>query len=294
MILLEGKSVAESLRFELITRTTALAELGRAPKLAAVLVGNDKASDLYLKRKVKIGRELGIEVEEHRLPDCSEAELASLLYYLSMRDDVDGILLEQPLPSHIHKAHVIKAISPTKDVDGSTGHAAGLLTGDTAGLTPATPLAVMRLLRHYRIPLCGAEVVIVGHSPVVGKPLALLMLQENATVTVCHKETRDLSAHTRQADVVVVATGVPGLVRGEMLKPGSVVVDVGINIVDGKTVGDVDFASAAEVVGAITPVPGGVGPLTTLTILENTVISAERHARQKGVRRPAPTAMAAD
>lgn len=293
MMLLEGKTVAEALRFELISRAAALAEAGRPPKLAAVLVGHDKASDLYLKRKVKLGRELGIDVEEHRLPDCSEAELASVLYYLSLRDDVDGILLEQPLPKQIQKAHVMKAISPAKDVDGSTGHAAGLLTGDPGGLTPATPLAVMRLLHHYRVPLRGAEVVIVGHSPVVGRPLALLMMREDATVTVCHKETRDLAAHTSRADVVVVAAGVPGLVRGDMLKPGAVVVDVGINIVDGKTVGDVDFASAATVAAAITPVPGGVGPLTTLTILENTVHSAERRARESG-RRPLPTPLTAD
>lgn len=294
MMLLEGKTVADALRFELISRAAALTEFGRPPRLAAVLAGSDKASELYLKRKVKLGRELGIDVEEHRLPNCSEAELASVLYYLSRRDDVDGILLEQPLPKHIQKAHVMKAISPSKDVDGSTGHAAGLLTGDPTSLIPATPLAVMRLLSHYRVPLQGAEVVIVGHSPVVGRPLALLMLQKDATVTVCHKETRELAAHTRRADVLVVAAGVPGLIGGDMLKPGAVVIDVGINIVDGKTVGDVDFESAAQVVNAITPVPGGVGPLTTLTILENTVLSAERHSREQGPRRPAPGPMAAD
>lgn len=294
MMRLEGKSVTCALRFELISRSAALAESWRPPRLAAVLVGNDEASELYLKRKVKLGKELGVDVEEHRLPETSEAELASLLYYLSLRSDVDGILLEQPLPAHIQKARVIRAISPAKDVDGSTGGAASLLTGDAQGLIPATPLAVMRLLRHYQVPLAGAEVVIVGHSPVVGKPLALLMLHENATVTVCHKDTRDLAFHTRRADLLVVAAGVPGLIRGDMLRPGAVVVDVGINVVNGKTVGDVEFESAATMASAIAPVPGGVGPLTTLTILENTIFSAERRMQEQGVRRAAPALEAAD
>lgn len=277
MLLLEGKTPAQALRAELQRRSAQLTASGHTPRLAAVLAGRNDASDLYLRRKAKIGRELGIAVEEHRLPDANEADLIDLLEQLSARPDMDGILLEQPLPAGIEKRHALSAIDPTKDVDGSTGRTHGLLTGDlTGGLAPATPLAVMRLLHHYAIPLTGADVVIVGHSPVVGKPLALMMLREDATVSVCHKETRDLAEYTRRADIVVVAAGVPGLIRGEMLKPGATVVDVGINVVDGKTVGDVDFASAAEVAGALTPVPGGVGPLTTLTILENTVRSAER------------------
>ncbi|HEY3369101.1 MAG TPA: bifunctional 5,10-methylenetetrahydrofolate dehydrogenase/5,10-methenyltetrahydrofolate cyclohydrolase [Symbiobacteriaceae bacterium] len=262
MILLEGKTPAGLLREELRSRAAALAATGHASCLAAVLVGGDKASDLYLRRKAKLGRELGITVEEHRIPSASETELASLLRELGQRPDVDGILVEQPLPRSVRKEKVLAAIEWAKDVDGRT---------------PATPKAVMRLLRHYGIRLAGAHVVIVGHSDVVGKPLAMLMLHADATVTVCHKLTRDLVTHTRQADIVVVAAGVPGLIRGDMIRPGATVVDVGINVVDGKTVGDVDFESVSAVAGALTPVPGGVGPLTTLTILENTVDNAERH-----------------
>lgn len=278
MLLLEGVTPAEALRAELQQRVAGLASAGRTPHLSAVLAGSDQASALYLRRKARIGRELGIDVEEHRMPEATEAELAGLLRHLSIRSDVDGILLEQPLPASIEKANVIHAIDPSKDVDGTTGQTHGLLAGAPTGLAPATPLAVMRLLKHYAIPLAGAHVVIVGHSAVVGKPLSLLMLREDATVTVCHKATRSLADHTRQADVLVVATGVPGLITGDMVRPGAAVVDVGINLVDGKTVGDVDFESASRVAGAITPVPGGVGPLTTLTILANTVLSAERRA----------------
>lgn len=279
VLLLEGKGPAEQLREEVRRRAARVAALGRPPRLAAVLAGDDRASELYLRRKVRVGAELGIEVEAHRLPEATEAELVALLRRLSLLRDVDGILLEQPLPANIRKEVAIQAIAPAKDVDGSTGHTRGLLTGQPLGLVPATPLAVMRLLAHYQVPLTGQHAVIVGHSPVVGKPLALMLLREDATVTVCHKETRDLAAHTRQADILIVAAGVPGLVRGEMLKPGAVVVDVGINVVDGKVVGDVDFDSAAPVAGALSPVPGGVGPLTTLCILANTVTSAESQLR---------------
>lgn len=260
MILLEGKTPAGLLREELRQRAAVLAAGGHAPRLAAVLVGENRACDLYLRRKAKLGRELGIAVEEHRLPFTSEGELSSLLRSLSRRSDVDGILVEQPLPRHIRKEKVLAAIAEGKDVDGRT---------------PATPQAVMHLLRHYGVQLAGAHVVIVGHSDVVGKPLAMLMLYADATVTVCHKLTRGLADHTRQADIVVVAAGVPGLITGDMIRPGATVVDVGINVVNGKTVGDVDFASVSTVAGALTPVPGGVGPLTTLTILQNTVASAE-------------------
>jgi methylenetetrahydrofolate dehydrogenase (NADP+)/methenyltetrahydrofolate cyclohydrolase len=284
MVLLEGKTPATRLRDELQARVHALNQsVGRPPRLAAVLAGNDQASDLYLRRKAKLGRELGIVVEEHRLPTATAEELAGLLRQLSLRHDVDGILLEQPLPAHIGKEEVLYAIAPHKDVDGATGQTRVLLTGEPTTLAPATPMAVMRLLDHYQVELAGAIVVIVGHSPVVGKPLALMMLQRDATVTVCHKATRDLALHTRQADVLVVAAGVPGLIRGDMVRPGATVVDVGINVVNGKTVGDVDFASVASRAGAITPVPGGVGPLTTLTILANTVCNAERRCLSEQV-----------
>lgn len=277
MLLLEGKRPAAPLKNDLAQRAKALAEMGRPATLAAVLVGDDPASHLYLKRKVKLGTSLGIRVESHLLPQqTTEEELFRLLRRLSTRSDVHGILLEQPLPSQIRKAMVLEAIDPRKDVDGSTGKVAGLVAGDPTGLAPATPLAVMHLLAFYQIPLVGREVVIVGHSPVVGRPLALMMLGQDATVTVCHKATEDLAFHTRRADVLVVATGVPGLITGEMVKPGAAVVDVGINVVDGQTVGDVDWESVSQVAGAATPVPGGVGPLTTLLIMANTLRSAER------------------
>lgn len=287
MLLMEGKLPAAALKAEIRRRAAALTEAGHTARLAAVLAGENQACDLYLSRKERLGRELGLAVEAYRLPEATEEDLITLLRRLSLRPDVDGILLEQPLPAVIRKEAVLHAIDPFKDVDGATGRTGGLLTGDPAGLAPATPLAVMRILQYYQIPLRGANVVIVGHSPVVGKPLALLMLREDATVTVCHKETRDLAAHTRQADILVVATGVPGLITGSMVREGAAVVDVGINLVNGKTVGDVDFDSVAPVAGALTPVPGGVGPLTTLTILENTLRSAER-------RSPALTRIAAD
>ncbi|HEY8347624.1 MAG TPA: bifunctional 5,10-methylenetetrahydrofolate dehydrogenase/5,10-methenyltetrahydrofolate cyclohydrolase [Symbiobacteriaceae bacterium] len=266
MVLLEGKTPAALLRQNLKERTAYLRQMGHTPRLAAVLAGDDPASALYLKRKQRMGRELGILVDGYHLPNPTNEEVYRLLRQLSRREDVDGILLEQPLPRHLNKEMLLSAIAPEKDVD---------------GLNPATPRAVMRLLNHYQIPLKGAEVVIIGHSTVVGRPLAMLMLQADATVTVCHKATRDLKAHTSRADIVVVAAGVPGLVTGEMLRPGAVVVDVGINVVDGKTVGDVDFESASRVAGAISPVPGGVGPLTTLTILESTVANAERQLRHR-------------
>lgn len=278
MLLLEGKLPAAALKAEIRRRAAALTQSGHIPRLAAVLPGDNQAGDLYLSRKERLGRDLGVAVEPYRLPDITEEELVALLRRLSLRADLDGILLEQPLPAHIRKEAALQAIDPLKDVDGATGRSSGLLTGEPGGLAPATPLAVMRMLQYYQVELKGANVVIVGHSPVVGKPLALLMLKADATVTVCHKETRNLAAHTGQADILVVAAGVPGLITGDLVRPGAVVVDVGINLVDGKTVGDVDFASVSAVAGAITPVPGGIGPLTTLTILENTLRSAERRA----------------
>ncbi len=287
MLLMEGKLPAAALQAEIRQRAASMISAGHTPRLAAVLAGNDKASDLYLTRKERLGRELGVSVESYRLWDATEESLVALLRRLSLRADVDGILVEQPLPEQIAKEAILHAIDPFKDVDGSTGRTGGLLTGDPGALAPATPLAVMRMLRYYQVPLVGANVVIVGHSPVVGKPLALMMLREDATVTVCHKETRNLAAHTRQADILVVAAGVPGLITGDMVKEGAVVVDVGINLVGGKTVGDVAFDSVSRVAGAITPVPGGIGPLTTLTILENTLSSAER-------RSPALARLAAD
>lgn len=264
MVLLEGKTPAALLREELKERAAHLTQAGHPPRLAAILAGEDQASALYLKRKERTGRQLGIAVEGYHMPRPTDEAVAGLIRRLSRRADLDGILLEQPLPGHLHKEYLLQAIPPEKDVD---------------GLNPATPRAVMRLLKHYGIGLRGAEVVIIGHSTVVGRPLAMLMLAEDATVTVCHKATRDLVAHTSRADVVVVATGVPGLLTGDMIRPGAVVVDVGINIVNGRTVGDVDFDSVSKVAGAVSPVPGGVGPLTTLTILEATVANAERVAR---------------
>lgn len=276
MRLLEGKSPAEAMKPDVRSRALALASAGHPPRLAAVLAGRNEASDLYLSRKERLGRSLGIAVEAHRLPDASEDELVALVRSLSLRPDVDGIMVEQPLPDPQWRDAVVRAIDPFKDVDGATGLTGGLLSGQPTGLVPATPLAVMHLLDYYRVPLRGAHVTIVGHSPVVGRPLALLMLRADATVTVCHKATRNLAHYTRQADVLVSAAGVPGLITADMVRPGAVVVDVGINLVAGRTVGDVDFETVAPVASAITPVPGGVGPLTTVMLLANTVLAAGR------------------
>jgi methylenetetrahydrofolate dehydrogenase (NADP+)/methenyltetrahydrofolate cyclohydrolase len=277
-ILLDGRQMARDLQASLQkTAAEIQQELGRSAHLAVVQVGNDPASTLYRKAKERLGTRLGLRVTPHLLPaDATEAELVALLRRLGADPTVDGILVEQPLPPHLRTPALLQHLDPAKDVDGSTWATQGRLFAGASCFVPATVAGVMHVLEQHVGDLTGKDVAVVGASNVVGKPLALLLLGAQATVTVCHKYTVNLAAQTRQADIVVVAAGVPGLLKADMVRPGAVVIDVGINEVNGETVGDVDFAAVAPVAGAITPVPGGVGALTTTMILQNTLTAAGR------------------
>ena len=258
---------------------------GRAPGLATVLVGEDPASAVYVRSKGKATAEAGMESFSHSLPDStSEADLLDLVGQLNADDRVDGILVQLPLPKHIDSAKVIAAIDPAKDVDGFHPVNAGRLATGLDALVPCTPLGCLYLLRQELGSIAGKDAVVIGRSNIVGKPMAMLLIGESATVTVAHSRTRDLPEVVRRADIVVAAVGRPEMVRGEWIKPGAVVIDVGINRVpgaeEGKTrlVGDVAFDEAAEAASAITPVPGGVGPMTIAMLLRNTVVAAHRRA----------------
>ena len=282
--LIDGKASAERLRARVKDAATALASRhGRAPGLAVVLVGDDPASQVYVGGKVRQTREAGMVSVEHRLPaGTPEAEVVALVTALNADAAVDGILVQLPLPGHIDADRVIAAIDPAKDVDGLTSVSAGRLAAGRPGLRPCTPAGCVILARETLGDLRGLEVVVVGRSVLVGRPAALLFLAEDCTVTVAHSRTRDLPAVCRRADVLVAAVGRPELVRGDWIKPGACVLDVGINRVaapekgEGGTrlVGDVAFEEAREVAGSITPVPGGVGPMTIASLLRNTVLAA--------------------
>lgn len=275
MILLDGKRLAEKIKHQLKQEIAYLTERGfRAPKLAVILVGDNPASQIYVNKKIKDCKEVGIESTAHFLPaDITQLELLELIGNLNGDDDVDGILVQLPLPPHINTLEVIEYINPKKDVDGFHPENVGkLATGRKDGILPCTPYGVMRLLQEYNIDYTGKDVVVVGASNIVGKPMAMMFLQdEKATVTICHKNTKDLKSHTQKADILVVATGVPHLIKADMVKEGAVVVDVGISRVNGKIVGDTDFENLKNKVYAITPVPGGVGPMTVAMLLQNTV-----------------------
>ncbi len=277
--ILDGKALAADLRTELLGRTSALREAGIHPRLDIVFVGKNESSVAYVRNLVKTGERVGVAVEVDQLPES--ASLPAVRERLErLRDDpgVHGVMLQQPLPGHLSIREIADAIPAHKDVDGThptnQGH---LAFGSGTEFVPATPAAVMLLLeRSPHWPLRGRRTVMIGRSIVVGAPVAMLMLAQDATVTVLHKESHALQPFVKMADVVVVATGVPGLVRGEDLQPGATVIDVGTTLVDGVLRGDVDFPSAVEVAGAITPVPGGVGPVTNIALLRNVVKSAER------------------
>jgi methylenetetrahydrofolate dehydrogenase (NADP+)/methenyltetrahydrofolate cyclohydrolase len=273
---IDGKAHAAALRARVAEHVRALA---RPPGLAVVLVGEDPASSVYVRSKGKATREAGMIGFEHRLPvDVPEAELLALVARLNADPAVDGILVQLPLPAHIDSARVIEAIDPDKDVDGFHPVNVGRLATGFPGFVPCTPLGCLMLLKVVHPHLAGLEAVVVGRSNIVGKPMAQLLLAESCTVTIVHSRTRDAFAHVRAADMVVAAVGVPGMITGEWIKPGATVIDVGINRTDAGLVGDVDYASAAEVAGAITPVPGGVGPMTIACLLRNTYVSACRRA----------------
>jgi methylenetetrahydrofolate dehydrogenase (NADP+)/methenyltetrahydrofolate cyclohydrolase len=250
-----------------------VAELGHVG-LATVLVGDDPASDVYIRLKHKAADAAGIEAIDHRLPvTTSEDELVELVHELNDDDSIDGILVQTPLPDEIDEARVMRAIDPMKDVDGLHPFSAGQLYLGRQTLVPATPLGIMHLLTEYRIPIAGTRAVVVGRSPLVGKPMALLLLQANATVTICHSRTEDLARHTLDADLLVAAVGLPEVITADMVKQGATVVDVGITRTDAGLVGDVE-PDVAEVAAYLTPVPGGVGPMTIAALLENAVRAA--------------------
>jgi methylenetetrahydrofolate dehydrogenase (NADP+) / methenyltetrahydrofolate cyclohydrolase len=273
---IDGKAVAAGVRQRVATEVTAFAEdHGRRPQLVTVIVGDDPASEVYVRNKHRACEEVGMRSAHHGLgSDTAEAELLELVGDLGRDDDVDGILVQLPVPAHIDPDRVVAAIDPVKDVDGLTPVNAGLLAHGMAGLVPCTPSGVMELLRHEGVELEGAEAVVVGRSKLVGVPVSRLLLAANATVTVCHSRTRDLAATCARADVLVAAVGVPRLLGGDAVRPGAVVIDVGVNRTDGGLVGDVDFDAAVEVASAITPVPGGVGSMTIAMLLVNTLAAA--------------------
>jgi methylenetetrahydrofolate dehydrogenase (NADP+) / methenyltetrahydrofolate cyclohydrolase len=267
---MEGGPLAARIRAQVGEDVCRLGPLG----LATVLVGDDPASRLYIGLKHKAAEEVGIRPIDHRLPaDTPEEDLLQLVSQLNADDEVDGILPQLPLPSGLDEARVILAVDPVKDVDGFHPFNAGHLYLGRPTLVPATPLGIMALLEEYAVPLDGARAVVVGRSDIVGKPIAHLLLQAHATVSICHSHTDDLASYTRDSDVLVAATGVPGLIGADMVKAGAAVIDVGQNRTGAGLVGDVDPA-AAEVAGLITPVPGGVGPMTIAMLLRNTVLAA--------------------
>lgn len=280
--IIDGRAIAQ--RIEEALRPDVeefLRNCGRAPGLAAVLVGDDEASHVYVRRKSEAAKRVGIDAHTHRLPSrSSESDVGHVLDRLAADDSVDGILLQLPLPSGLDADRLTAKVPPEKDVDCFHPQNVGRAAQGGATLLPCTPQGVLEILDHERVPLEGAEVCIVNHSNLVGRPLALLLLQRNATVTVCHKYTKNLADHTRRADVLVSATGVGGLIGRDHVKPGAVVIDVGIaRAGDGGLAGDVRFDEVKDVAGAITPVPGGVGPLTVAMLLRNVVVAARARLR---------------
>jgi methylenetetrahydrofolate dehydrogenase (NADP+)/methenyltetrahydrofolate cyclohydrolase len=273
---IDGKAVAAAVKERVKVDLAAYEEeSGRRPGLATVLVGEDPASEVYVGMKIKACAEVGIE-SIHQAPPAAirQEELEELVESLNADDAVDGILVQLPLPDHLDSDRIVQLIDPTKDVDGLTPVNAGLLAHGTPGLVPCTPAGVMELLAHEGVEVEGAHAVVVGRSKLVGVPVARLLLLANATVTMCHSRTRDIDAVCAQADILVAAVGVPRLLGAAAVKPGAVVIDVGVNRLEEGLVGDVDFDAAAEVASAITPVPGGVGPMTIAMLLHNTLQAA--------------------
>jgi methylenetetrahydrofolate dehydrogenase (NADP+)/methenyltetrahydrofolate cyclohydrolase len=278
--IIDGKAFAQGLRERVAQQVASFrAAAGRAPGLAVVLVGEDPASAVYVRNKHKATIGAGMESFEYKLPaDTSQADLIALVDRLNADPAVDGILVQLPLPSHIDERAVTTRIDPDKDVDGFHPVNAGRLATGLYGFVPCTPLGCLMLLKDQLGDLAGLDAVVIGRSNIVGKPMAQLLIKESCTVTVAHSKTRDLSSVVKRADIVVAAVGRPEMVKGEWIKPGATVIDVGINRTERGLVGDVDFAGALSVAGAVTPVPGGVGPMTIAVLLRNTLVSAHRRA----------------
>ena len=277
---LDGAAIAQTVFAGLSQRLRALEVRNVRPGLAAVHVGDDPASAIYVRHKVRACDELGIHSEVHRFEaGCSEREVLERVGRLNHDARIHGVLVQLPLPAKLDADRIQQAVVPEKDVDGFTWRNLGALVAGHPVLAPCTPLGVMAMLDHARVTLAGRNAVVVGRSLIVGKPLALMLIARGATVTVCNSKTQDLQRHTSSADILAVAVGRPGLIDGQMVKPGAVVVDIGINrLPDGKLAGDVDFASVSRVASLVTPVPGGVGRMTVAMLMANTVTAAERQA----------------
>lgn len=276
-IILSGKAMAAELAERQLARADALRLAGIRPTLAVIMVGEDPASAIYVRNKERACEKTDIASRVYRLPaDITQQALHARIDELNDDPGVHGILIQLPLPKHLNEAAALARVRASKDVDGFHVVNAGLLLQGTPAVLPCTPRGIIHMLKKAQVPLAGAHAVVVGRSNIVGKPLALMLLRENCTVTLCHSQTRDLPALTRQADILVAAVGHPRLITADMVRPGAAVIDVGINRVDGKLCGDVDFDAVAEVAGCLTPVPGGVGPMTVAMLLENTLEAACR------------------
>ena len=278
--IIDGKAIAQAFRAEFAQRVQRLRAAGVVPDLAVVIVGDNAASKVYVRNKSLACQQAGMHSSIHALsPSTSQAELITFIQDLNRNNSIHGILVQLPLPPQIDARAVVEAIDPLKDVDGFHYHNVGALVVGEPAFYPCTPWGIMMLLEREGVPVEGARAVVVGRSNIVGKPMALMLINAGATVTVCHSRTRDLEKITREADILVAAVGKPSMITGSMVKPGAVVIDVGINrLADGTLAGDVDFESVKEVASRITPVPGGVGPMTIAMLLGNTVASAERAA----------------
>ena len=278
---IDGRAIAAQILRELAQRVAELKQRGTKPGLAFVRVGEDAASKVYVGRKEKACAELGIFSETHVLPEkTSEAELLALISKLNSDPRLHGILVQAPLPKHIRESKIYSAVSPERDVDGFHPVNVGkLMLGDSTGFRPCTPAGIVELIARSNVKTEGAEVVVLGRGNIVGKPMAAMLCQKgknaNATVTICHSATRDIKAHCQRADILIAAMGVAEFVKGDMVKPGATVIDVGVNRVNGKLVGDVDFTAVQKIAGKITPNPGGVGPMTIAMLMQNTVRAAE-------------------
>lgn len=277
--LIDGKEISEAVRQQVATETaTFVAATGVTPHLAAVLVGDDPASQVYVRNKERACRKCGLQSTLHRLPaQTTQPELLSLVQQLNNDPTVHGILVQLPLPKHLDSVAILDSIVPGKDVDGFHPENVGLMLQGRPRFLPCTPFGVMKMLEHENIATAGKHAVVIGRSDIVGKPMAGLLIQRgaDATVTICHSRTSDIGSLTRQADILIAAVGIPEFVKENMIRPGAVVIDVGINRVEDRLVGDVDFNAALKVASAVTPVPGGVGPMTIAMLLQNTLNAAK-------------------
>lgn len=276
--IIDGKKISDLIRSEMIEEAAALKQQGIVPGLAVVLVGDDPASKVYVGSKEKACQQLGFYSEVHRLPaDTSEADLLALIDRLNNQQSINGILVQLPLPKHINEKAVIDSIRVDKDVDGFHPESVGNLVIGDDSLLPCTPAGVIELIKRSGVDISGKHAVVIGRSNIVGKPVAMLLLRENATVTICHSKTANMEELCNQADILVVAIGKPKAITSKFVKPGAIVIDVGINrLSDGKLAGDVDYDDCLETAGYITPVPGGVGPMTITMLMKNTITSAKR------------------